>query len=155
RSVRAALHEMLRGSSEEPADTFEVEIAQRRSVSLATLGRRLLSRRGDEPGEGSPLRDRVFLAFLKGREPEPLAVRLPRELRGLSTRGGARALVPRGTGWRRKTAETAEPVDGRPGNPWENRHQVGWVRGFFRTAWLFLVKPWAGYKLTRERDLES
>jgi hypothetical protein len=155
RSIRTALHELLRGGRDEPADTFELEIAQRRSISLAALGRRLLSRRAGEPGADSPLRDRVLLAFLTGREPEPLAVRLPRELRGLFARRGARTLTLKGTGWRRKTAETAEPIEERPGNPWQNRHQVGLARGFFQTAWLFLARPWAGFKLTRRRDLRS
>jgi hypothetical protein len=154
RGVRGALEEMLREGRDRPADTFELEIAQRRSASLAELGRRLLPRRAGEPAEESPLRDRVFLAFLSGREPEPLAVLLPRELRALFARRGAGALALAGAGWRRKTAEI-EIVEERSGNPWQNRHQVGSVRGFFQTAWLFLARPRAGFKITRSRDLTS
>lgn len=150
RSVRMAVEELLVTSLDKPADAFQLEIAQEDRRTLRSLGRQILRLRSRETPEDSPLRDRVFLSFMAGATQDPLALRLPRALRGLFSGWGARRSRPTGAAWRSKA--TVESGPDRPGNPWENRAQVGIVRGYLKTLMLFGLRPLTAYKLTRRRE---
>ncbi len=153
KSVRTALEELLVTSLEQPADVFQLEVARPDRKTLRSLGRQILRLRSRKAPEESPLRDRVFLSFMTGGREDPLAVRLPRALRGLFSRWRALGSRPAAAAWKKPIAE--EDPD-RPGNPWENRRQVGMIPGFLKTLVLFLIVPLRAFRLThRHGDLAS
>jgi WD40 repeat protein len=91
RQVRNALEALLLGAVEGRSDIDDLEIAREQKRALHALTRPLLRILARSAPRNHAINDYVFLAFMKGRNPERLAVRLPQTLMALLGTGGKSA----------------------------------------------------------------